>query len=152
MRTRDVFAVLVVAAASTLAVAERGSCVVAQVPSPYVLTDGSVHPAGPIRLCVEPASSPAFGVHRIAASDGQATFARSHRARAEGGADVSPAVLFRRGDDGALLLVGYVVPERGTAFRYLMRPEVVRARRDAPPPPAWREPAGDLVAVLAAVR
>lgn len=151
---RQAGALIILAFAATipLAASERGSCVVAEVPSPYVLADGSVHPAGAIRLCTEQATSPAAGVHRIGASDGGASFALSHRARAEGGGDVAPTVLFRRQEDGRLLLVGYVVQERGRAVRYLMRPEIFRARNAVPPPPAPDLPAGDLVALVGTVR
>ena len=62
--------VFLVAAWTPAATAITGRCVVADVPAPVVLPDGSVHPAGPLRLCLERNLNPVAELHQISVGGG----------------------------------------------------------------------------------
>lgn len=89
----------------------RGGCVVADVPAPVVLPDGSVHPAGPLRLCLERNLNPVAEMHRISIAGGPQGMFVGQRRRAE--LDVRHAsMVFYRADNDDWVLVGLLEPAR----------------------------------------
>ena len=103
---------IVLALAGTAAMAsERGGCVVAEVPAPVVLPDGSVHPPGSLRLCFESRLNPSAEFHEVSTGGGpQGRFA-GRRARAELDVD-RPFVVFHRNDNDEWILIGILQPPR----------------------------------------
>jgi hypothetical protein len=100
-----------VAGESALASAPRG-CIMAWVPAPVRLPDGSVHGPGVLRLCTARVLSPASSLHEMA-MDGEPVGLLAGRAyRSEIGPLARPVVFFRRAATGELQLLGYVVPAR----------------------------------------
>ena len=100
---------------------DRGACVTANVPETFKLPDGSEHAAGRLTLCALEAFTPALELHSVWVDGAGARLAMSRRAVPEAYADTRSAFLFRRALDGALDLVGYVVPFGDTAWSYTMK-------------------------------
>jgi hypothetical protein len=88
-----------------------GRCISALVPDPVVLPDGSVQPAGQLRICLARALSPVAGLHETYV-DGRAVGRFiSQAGQAEAGDEAeTPFFVFRRSPAGALVLEGYADP------------------------------------------
>ena len=99
---------------------DREACVAANVPEAFTLPDGSEHAAGRLTLCALQAFTPVVELHSVRVDGAGASLAMSRRAVPEGYADTRPAILFQRGPDGALDLVGYVVPCGDKSWSYTM--------------------------------
>ena len=109
------------ACASAVWAQDRGACVTADVPEGFTLPDGSAHAAVRISLCTTRVLNPVVGLHLVRAADGRAALVMSERSQSREFADTRPVLLFHRGADGALDLVGYVVPFEHQAWRYALR-------------------------------
>lgn len=99
-----------------------GRCISALVPDPMVLPDGSVQPAGLLRICLARAFSPVAGLHETYV-DGRAVgrfISRAAQAEAGGEAE-TPFFVFRRSPAGALVLEGYADPRGNRLNTYLVR-------------------------------
>ncbi len=92
-------------------------CVSLEVPSPFVLPDGTVHPAGELRLCLDRNFNPVSGLHRIYIERSPAGRFLSRVSSPETPRDSRPAVLFFA-DGGRLRLIGYTVAANGKVFSY----------------------------------
>ena len=114
-------AVGLMACASVARAQDRGACVTAKVPEAFRLPDGSEHAAGRLTLCALQAFTPVIELHSVRVDGLGASLAMSRRAVPEEYADTRSAFLFRRSRDGALDLVGYVVPLGGKAWSYTMK-------------------------------
>lgn len=119
-----------------------GDCLRVGVPSPIVLPDGSVHPAGTLVLCMSRAYSPVASLHRTYVDGRHMGLLLSRRGRSEGPAEKHPQVLFRRTHEGALELLGYAWPDGKNMNTYLMSQEPREGRStlaaeapSSPPPP-----------------
>lgn len=99
---------------------ERGTCVTAHIPEAFTLPDGSEHAAGRLTLCALQAFTPVVELHSVSVDGTGASLAMSRRAVPEHYADTRSEILFERTPDGALELVGYVVPFGGTSWSYTM--------------------------------
>jgi hypothetical protein len=123
-RLAVILAVGLAACASAAWSQDRGACVTANVPEAFTLPDGSEHPAGRLTLCSLEAFTPAVELHSVSVDGRGARLAMSRRAAPEDYAGTRPTFLFRRGPDGALDLVGYVVPFGDKSWSYTMRRSV----------------------------
>jgi len=109
------------ACASTSWAQDGGACVTANVPEAFTLPDGSEHAAGRLTLCALQAFTPVVGLHSVRVDGTGASLAMSRRAVPEQYADARSEILFRRAPDGALDLVGYVVPFGDRSWSYTMK-------------------------------
>lgn len=100
---------------------DRGTCIAAEVPEAFTLPDGSAHAAGRLTLCTHQALNPVVGLHLVRLADGETSFVMSQRSKPREFTDSRPVLLFRRAPDGALDLVGYVVPFDHVAWSYVLR-------------------------------
>ena len=110
--------------------AQPRACVRADIGEGFVLPDGSAHPAGRLRICLERDYSPVAGLHTIAA-DGHANGRfLSRRVKPEVGNAEAPQLAFVRDASGVLVLRGYTLARNGEVEAYwLERP---RDRRTVP--------------------
>jgi len=120
LRLATMLAVGLFAGATVAWAQDRGICVRADVPEAFTLPDGSVHAAGRIALCNHRAFTPMIALHRVWVDGDGATLVMSRRTAADEYRDNRPALLFRRTPDGALDLVGYVVPLDRKSWKYTM--------------------------------
>jgi hypothetical protein len=110
-----------------VAVAGTGVCATATLEEPFVLPDGSEHPAGRLTLCRDGRYSPVSAMHR--------TFVNRmpvgiFNGREEQGAqladDENYFMLFTRRSDRPLRLVAYSLPDYGGSQTHVLhRPRVV---------------------------
>jgi hypothetical protein len=102
--------------------AQPRACVRADIAETFVLPDGSQHPAGQLRICLDRDYSPVAGLHTIAA-DGHATGRfLSRRVKPEVGSPEAPQVAFVRDAAGVLVLRGYTLAHGGRVDAYWMAP------------------------------
>jgi hypothetical protein len=96
---------------SAPAFASSGSnCTTASIPEPFMLPDGTEHGAGTLKLCVERRHSPVSHMHETYV-DGMAVGLHIGRTNSsEGPATAGSYVMFGRGTDGRLRLLGYARP------------------------------------------
>jgi len=92
-------------------------CIAIDVPAPFVLPDGTVYPAGELRLCLNRNFNPVSGLHRVYIEHMPVGFLMSRVSKAETPKDAGPSVLFYS-DAGQLRLVGYTVASNGKVFSY----------------------------------
>jgi hypothetical protein len=95
-------------------------CVSVDVPAPVTLPDGSIQPAGELRLCLTRNYNPVTGLHRIYVDHMPVTMLLSRASRAEAPKDSHPTVLFYGNLQRGLRLVGYTVAANGKVFSYLL--------------------------------
>ena len=122
-------------------------CVALDVPAPFVLPDGTAHPAGELRICLSRNLNPVTGVHRIYLDGMPVGFILSRIVKPEIPRNSSPSALFL-GASGQLRLVGYTVAANGKVFSYRlcngrMAPGAAVAANaggtdEAPPEPAYQ--------------
>jgi len=74
--------ILIVTLAARDVAAQPRTCVRADIAEPFLLPDGSIHPAGALSICLDRAYSPVAGLHSIAAADGARGTFLSRRIRA----------------------------------------------------------------------
>ena len=118
---RSVILVLIVAFAAADMAAQPRTCVRADVEEPFLLPDGSVHPAGLLRICIDRDYSPVAGLHSIAAGDGARGIFLSRRIKAEGVTNGSPRLAFVRDVAGILVFRGYTLQRRGRMETYWLK-------------------------------
>lgn len=126
----SIFALITLMCAAPAA-AQTGICVQAFIDESIVLPDGSVHPPGVLRLCLEQQYSPVAGLHETSI-DGRTIGLFISRYRLSEGVTEDPRakLVFRRIPDGGLTLLGYAVPGRERTAIYWME-SADRARRRA---------------------
>ncbi len=95
-------------------------CVSVDVPAPVTLPDGSIQPAGELRLCLTRNYNPVAGLHRIYVDRRPVILLRSRASYAEIPDDSPPTVLFYGNLREGLRLVGYNVATNGKVFSYLL--------------------------------
>ena len=95
-------------------------CVSLDVPSPFILPDGTVHPAGGMRLCLDRNLNPVTGIHRVYVEGAPAGYFMSRASKPEAPRNADPLVLFYA-DAGRLRLVGYTVTFDGKMFSYRLQ-------------------------------
>ena len=125
-----IFSLLLVTFAARPAIAQPRTCVRADIEEPFVLPDGSRHPAGLLRICLDRDYSPVAGLHSIVASDQRTGTFLSRRVRPEGARQASPQLAFVRNPAGALVLRGYTLERGGKVDAYWLEPP--RGKRAAP--------------------
>jgi hypothetical protein len=127
---RPIAALLVVlAGAITVAIptpqpavaASSGECVTARVDEPFRLPDGLLYPAGALTICDGGSYSPVDDFQRILVGGSAIGLFVSQRRGAELRSMGSPQIVFRRGPDSSLNLVGYIVPSTGRSVAYRMK-------------------------------
>ena len=92
-------------------------CIAIDVPAPFVLPDGTVYPAGELRLCLNRNFNPVTGLHRVYIEHMPVGFLMSRVSNAETPKEAGPSVLFYS-DGGHLRLVGYTIASNGKVFSY----------------------------------
>jgi len=92
------------------------TCVSAQVPAAFRLPDGALHPAGMLTVCRAQTFSPVGVLHLISVNRSPVGMFLGQSRRSEGAGASVPEIVFRRGMDGALELLGYTVPAPGRSF------------------------------------
>ena len=119
----------------------KGKCLRADVPAPVVFPDGTVHPAGPLTLCVAN-YSPVASYHKVEVNGMPLGLLFSQRRVAEAQPGTEPVVLFRKTESGELKLLGYVWLAGKQASAYVLQGEPWDARgqrripaRETPLPP-----------------
>ncbi len=98
-----------------------GDCLRVEVPSPMVLPDGSVHPAGTLELCMSGTFSPVAALHTTRIEGATVGLLLSRRGKSEEPVRDDPYVLFHRTPEGSLELLGYAWPDGKTMNTYLMK-------------------------------
>lgn len=132
MRGRSLLAIVVLCAVAlmisiSMVRGGKGKCLRAEIPSPVLFPDGSVHPAGTLSLCVAD-YSPVAAYHRVAVDGMPQGLMFSQRRVAEQPEGSQPVLLFRKTDAGELRLLGYVWPAGKQSFAYLLQDEPWDAR------------------------
>ncbi len=116
-----VLAVLVAVTLATPAWAKaRGHCATAHVPWPLVLPDGSTHPPGPLKVCVQDFVNPVTGLHEIRVDSMRHGLFHSRAGMSEGKNSDHPILVFHRKPSGEHLLVGYAWPGRDRMHTYTL--------------------------------
>jgi hypothetical protein len=111
-RVKRVAGALMVALACSAVALAGNECTSARVAEPFLLPDGSEHPAGKLTLCVSEHYSPVSYLHRTYV-DGMAVGMHvSRHSVSEAPASESAYMLFNRGTDSKLRLVGFARPGR----------------------------------------
>jgi hypothetical protein len=82
--------------------AQPRACVRADIAETFVLPDGSQHPAGPLRICLDRDYSPVAGLHTIAADGRTSGMFLSRRVKPEVDSPHAPQVAFVRDASGVL--------------------------------------------------
>ena len=118
-------------------VSAGGRCVTVDVPAPFRMPDGAVHPAGSLRLCDSRSLSPVAGLHKVYVDGHLINTVQSRLGRSEGPAESEPFVQFRRNGDQQLELLGYAWPDGRKMKTYVMvrddaRDPDSRTRRSSP--------------------
>jgi hypothetical protein len=99
---------------------QAGECVSAQVPSAFVLPDGTRGEAGPIRLCIARRLTPVSDLYEIRVGRGPARLFRTQRSEVEEYGE-SPRFVFRRTVGGEMVLVS-VRTEAGRTVSRIFAP------------------------------
>ena len=105
-------------------------CINVEVDRTLRLPDGSVHPAGVLRLCDTVHLSPVARVHRTYLNGRPLTMLLSRMARSEAGEDTPPTVFFRSTPEDQLELYGYVLPVAGGSLSFRLDGEETFVRED----------------------
>jgi hypothetical protein len=99
-----------------------GECVTAIVDAPFRLPDGHLYPAGTLTLCDYGTFSPVDNLHRISVDGSGIGLFRSRKRFAESTSMPDPQVVFNRGADGTLELIGYALSlASGRAVAYRLK-------------------------------
>jgi hypothetical protein len=139
----------------------RGHCIGASIPEAFVMPDGRVFPAGPLKMCYSRDYSPVSGMHKTWADGAAIGMYVSQRSRTEGLPErAQPYFLFERGPEGELRLLSYAVPD-GDAYQVYFIPATGKNKHDrtlSPILPRWAalpsegtDDAGNVVLVAAVV-
>jgi len=136
---------------ATPASAGSGVCATATIAEPFVLPDGSRHPAGVLKLCHGGTFSPVSSFHTTFVDRMPVAMFLGHHQTVAPAEDSAYALLFARADDSQLRLIGYTLPSRGGAETHMLdRPRVVvKQYLDPRPQVADSEAATTLVFVPA---
>lgn len=106
--------VLALWGAAGIASAGSGRCVTAVIPTAFALPDGSVHEAGPLRICHDRDYSPVAGLHTTWVHANAVASFISRMDLSEGAErNAAPYLQFLDLHTGVWLLQGYAVPEGG---------------------------------------
>jgi hypothetical protein len=101
--------------------ADSGICIRAEIAHSIRLPHGEVLPPGTLRLC-QGKLSPVSHLHRTYL-DGRLVGVLMSRGRtSEASASDAPVVMFKRGEDGSLELVGYVLPGSPDSYAFSFVP------------------------------
>lgn len=122
-----VLSVVASLSSSPVPAGEKGRCLRADVPAPFVLPDDTVHPAGTLTLCVTD-YSPVASYHRVLVNGAPVGMLFSQRRVPEDKPAKEPVVLFRRNDAGELRLLGYIWPIADKSHAYVLQGEPWDAR------------------------
>lgn len=99
-----------------------GRCISTSVPDTMVLPDGSVHPAGQLRICYTRAFSPVAGLHETYVNGQPVGRFVSRTGQGEAGSEAEgPFFVFSRNTRGALVLEGYADPVGNRLNTYLIQ-------------------------------
>jgi hypothetical protein len=93
-------------------------CVTAQIDESFVLPDGSQHPGGELKLCVERQHSPVASLHQTRVDGMPVSMVLSSRETSEVASGSAPIMVFRRASDDRLVLVGYSYPRSNETIVY----------------------------------
>jgi hypothetical protein len=85
-----------------------------------ILPDGSIHPAGELRLCLSRNYNPVSGLHKVYVDRMPVAFLLSRASLAEVPKNSRPSVLFYGSLETSLRLAGYTVESNGRVFSYLL--------------------------------
>ncbi len=117
MSTKRASVVRILTLGAAIAVAFAGTsranagrdCVSGYVPVPFVLPDGSTHPAGELSLCSDRRLSPVQSLHRLAFAGSTVGLFAAQEVEAESDA-VRPYLTFHRAPNGDWILIGITLP------------------------------------------
>ena len=121
-------AVVIGSAWQTASAAGSGTCITANVASPFHLPNGRLYPAGSLTLCDGGSYSPVDNFQRILVNGRAIGLFVSNRRIAELRSSGAPQVLFNRGSDGNLSLIGYVLPSLGESVAFRLKPDPTSLR------------------------
>ena len=150
-RFTAVAAVLVLALglAPSPTLASTGDCASAKIEEPFVLPDGSEHPAGRLTLCLGSEFTPVTSFYRTSV-DRMPVGSFASR-RIVGGDPTGRYMIFDRNAAGTLRLTGYTVPANGSAATFLLqRPARVQVRHAVRAALAEPTPAQSFIRIAAA--
>jgi len=130
------FAVVVVVGLGAGAALAESRCVSLRLPDPLLLPDGSVYPAGQLRLCRKLDFSPVSTLHETYVDGRPVGLLRSRRVANESRGEGPAVVRFVRDDQGRLALTGYAVRLEREGFAYRFEPATAgRAPAERPDEP-----------------
>jgi hypothetical protein len=121
-----VLVALTLAAASGVALAGQRSCTTAWIAEPFILPDGSEHPAGELTLCIQQRHSPVAFLHETRVDGNPVGLLISRHTTTYGGDLASSFVVFDRLSDGRLNLLGYASAKRDRVEIFAMSQPRVR--------------------------
>lgn len=117
-----------------------GGCISVQLSSPFLLPDGSWHPAGKLTLCTIRDYSPVQCFHEMRVNGVAVGYVIGVRRGREGPPPPDPLVYFRRTTGGELALIGYTATRGQAMVTHLLdrdpRLKVASRERKAPDP-SW---------------
>jgi len=97
---------------------QSGRCVSATIPWPFVLPDGTSHPAGPLTLCLARLHNPVTGLHVVRVGGHPVGQYASRLGRGEDTGEDGPVMVFERSARGSYRLIGYALPHRDELETY----------------------------------
>jgi hypothetical protein len=103
-----------------------GGCTSAVVHEPFLLPDGSQHPGGQLTLCTHMKYSPVSHLHKSHVDGMPVSMLQSRHTTSEGPGASGAFMMFNRGSDGMLYLVGYANPGRDRMDIYTLTQPVRR--------------------------
>jgi hypothetical protein len=114
-------AVMLIASITPAAFAgERGLCVTAQLPWPFILPDESYQPPGSLTVCMERKITGVSGLHEVRSGGFPIGLFMSRIGKAEGPANGSVSVVFERNSLNEYRLIGYTVADGSTLRTYAL--------------------------------
>jgi hypothetical protein len=132
---------IILLGATAPALASGSTCTSAEIAEPFVLPDGTEHAPGRLSLCVEGRHSPVAHRHTAHVDGMSMGLHIGNTDTSEGPATSGSYIMFGRGADGRLRLLGYARPgnEHMEVFSLRLVARNVDLHREA------REPEGPLV-------
>ena len=117
-----------------------GGCVAVQLASPFLLPDGSLHPAGKLTLCTIRDYSPIQSFPELRVNGVAVGYVIGLRRGREGPPPADPLVYFRKTAAGELALIGYTAARGSKMITHVLDrdPRLMMASRErTAPDPSW---------------
>lgn len=108
-----------------------GGCTSAPIPETFLLPDGTEHAPARLTVCIDRRYSPVSALHLVRVNGMSVGMHLSRHSTSEGPGSGDAFMMFNRGTDGRLYLVGYANPGRDGMEIYTLRPSARRKTVDS---------------------